>query len=491
MFEKPTRNHISIIAERLGAVIVFLLSIGYSQVFRSKTDVFKPSVWRELFQKAEEGQIYILFGGLALILLSIIIIIVSFLRWRKTVFFIKGDNFVYERHTMNARLTTLPIENIATVNAERNVFERLVGTAKVKIDINSASTAGKTDFVFILRADKAEQLKNELLAIKRRCMGDHYKEEEVSEKPRKRIAHFDYKGALRHKLMGLPIMNMLTTYSIILIAPIFTRNSDNIKKALISVGVILLTRLANVVWGTLNLGDYTVECDDAGVHINYGMMKKSAYNFGYEKINGLVIKRPLLARLFGYCSLEVAVVGMGNERNEVPLLCLMVKEAQAQEIIKQCVPDFVPEGQVYKYSKAGIVMALWTALKRTVFSLPVLFFNINHKYLICGLVFGISFVTKLFEYISQSISYDGERFMYTKGFFDRKTGILRFADVQRMRTRTNFLISSMNAANLNMTILSSGSFRSHSIGFFDAEHFDKVAELVVSHRDTSNDYYRK
>ncbi len=164
MFNAPTRNHISIIIERLGFIIALLAFNVISNVSNSPEKIFSVEYWRSVWANAAgAGDFIAALSGFAFILICGVVLFISFLIWRKTFFYIDGADFVFEKRTIFKKNSRLAIVNISTVNIERNVFERLVGTAKVKLDLNSAKTSERTDFTFVLKAPLAQILQEELI----------------------------------------------------------------------------------------------------------------------------------------------------------------------------------------------------------------------------------------------------------------------------------------------------------------------------------------
>ena len=52
MFDRPTRNHASIILERAGAVLTLLAVMGVNSLKDYGWDIFRPSFYKELFLSA-------------------------------------------------------------------------------------------------------------------------------------------------------------------------------------------------------------------------------------------------------------------------------------------------------------------------------------------------------------------------------------------------------------------------------------------------------
>ena len=86
--------------------------------------------------------------GTAILILDAIY---NLLVWRKTYISIQDGTIVLERNTINKKINTFGIKNIANINIEQNIFERIISTCKVKIDTDSRSTADETDIEIVLK----------------------------------------------------------------------------------------------------------------------------------------------------------------------------------------------------------------------------------------------------------------------------------------------------------------------------------------------------
>ena len=105
-----------------------------------------------------------LIGLLAILALTLLVFLWQFLRWRKTLITLDGNLIIIERNTLNKKKSTIAIENVSAVNMERNLFERIVGTYRLKLDTNSMTTANKTDVSIVLREDVALAFRQLIIA---------------------------------------------------------------------------------------------------------------------------------------------------------------------------------------------------------------------------------------------------------------------------------------------------------------------------------------
>ena len=149
------RNHISIIVERTGGILIAFLIL------------FIPSLLENIDEAVEAGMELLdgkgLLVNLGILLLFIIIIAAQVIVWSKTYISIQDNAVIIERNTLNKKKNTIGIRSISNINTEQNLFEMLLGTCKVKLDTNSRSTADSTDVKIVLKKADALWFKQEVM----------------------------------------------------------------------------------------------------------------------------------------------------------------------------------------------------------------------------------------------------------------------------------------------------------------------------------------
>ncbi len=492
MFNKPTRNHFSIIFERLGFVFFLFIIIGSNSIQNSMTKIFKPEFWQDLTAEAANvNNAIVVFGGLAFLLLITAVLFISFRFWLKTFFYIEDQNFIFERKTIFNKHSKLPISNIATVNLEQNIFERLVGTTKVKIDLNSSHTANRTDFAFVLKTPLAQDLRNTLSAMKagstqRDGSSVLQHKEEPSLCVREKVISFSNAEVIRHKILSIPILQGLAAMYFIFVSPNVGQQSAWDMKNAITVALFTLAGgMAVMIWGMMNLAGYTVEKDDKNIYINCGFIKKMSYIFEHEKVNAVFIKQPVLARIFGLYSIEVAVVGLGNEKAETPRLCLLVSREQMERVLSLCAADFECKDGAIPSHKAALIPAAAQTVLLSLLPLLFLLSYYSYTYLTCVLVFIFSALGGWLAYKTKTIAYDESVFHYSMGIFAKKKVMFKYGDIQDTRIKTNFLLRGVNVGRMSLNILSGSKMKAHKTGYFKLPNFETISSRVVEHEDSS------
>ena len=486
MFESPTRNHFTIVFERAGAVIAFLLVLVVNDLKDVGWEIFTLDYYRSLWHMAlYEGKKSVLIG-LALFAGLLWYLIISIRYWKLTTFYVDGVDFVYERKTMFRASSRLPIQNIAVVNVERNIFERLIGTAKVKIDLNSSRTANSTDFKFVLRYRQALELKEKLMGIKQSLTGEETEkeDEQVPHEEREQVAFFSVGEALRHKLLFIPVIQTLGMLTVLFVLPQLRLSGDYDMSRLWYLLIIAVAGwVFSLVSGTLNLGNYKVERDSRMIYISCGVLNQRHYMFETEKINAVLIRKPLLARLFGMASVDLAVVGLGNERNETTHLSLATDKKQIEAILQACVPEFACSEPPRRCHALSIVWLIVRALLVSAGTFLALFQVYKDAYIFALIVLGIALLGAVLEYTACDFAKDDQILRYTGGTFNKQTGIFKYGDVQSMDIRTNLFYRLFGIGRLRFAVLGATSVRKHKTGLFPVKGFEEASVLMVEHED--------
>jgi len=105
---------------------------------------------------------YFLYFISGLTLLSLIYSLIAFFKYY---FFIKDGNLIIEKGVITKTKTSIPFDRIQTVNFEQNFLHQLVGVVEVKID--TAGSKGNEFDMNALEKEKAEELREYILANKK------------------------------------------------------------------------------------------------------------------------------------------------------------------------------------------------------------------------------------------------------------------------------------------------------------------------------------
>lgn len=479
MFDTPIRNHPTYILEKIGSyILLILLLLGNTLTAGTQNiaDLVSLAYWKTVLSQLMSGNFSVLLSAAGVLIILLVVIIVSILRWQKTTFHIEDELLFSERRTLIRKLSKLPVASITTVNVEQNIFEKMVGTAKVKIDINSAVTANKTDFIFILKKDTALQFKDVLLSLR-----DANKEKRA-DLPRTTLASFSIADAIRHKMLSIPFVQILTAVMVFL--PMFVGETAlALHDALTALAVSAVMYAGSLLLGVLNLANFRLETDGKHIYISHGLLRTQNYAFEKSRVNAVFLKQSLLARIFGLCSAELAVVGLGNEKNESPRLCLLVKKEQAEQLIATLLPQYTTQNQPTVSSKAALIPAiLLTLLCAAVCTVSVVFVGF-YGWILTGVVLLYGIFAGVLSQRTRTVSLEENLFCCSSGILNKKTGRFLYCDLQEVRQHTNILMQSKKIGRIGFSILSAKNISTHKTGWFSTSAYEDLCAKVLAAPD--------
>ena len=322
-------------------------------------------------QALAEGGIW---GLVAVVGITAAVLLFQFLRWRKTWVTLDGNLIIIERNTLNRIHNTIAVENLSAVNVERNLFERIVGTARIKMDTNSMTTADKTDVSLVFREDKAIAFRQAVISRMNQAKGTAA-EENLAEDIRPDVVPesitesgnvFSY-GAwdmAKHSFYSMSIINLLIVVGGIA-SSVWYRTSEYYEPgailehagAVIPVLLVFVSAAYGLIKKYIIYYNFRVYRDGDDLHLRYGLLKLKSYTVPVDKISALQIVQPTLSRIFGKYQARIVTVGVGDERSELSNLTMAVSKEELLHQLGVLIPEFmgknILEG-VSRESRKGI-----------------------------------------------------------------------------------------------------------------------------------------
>jgi len=377
MEQKKIRCHFSIIFESLWKfwIVIFVLLINELEVIiEIIQDIGKDGIMAFL----ETGGIW---GLLILVAITLIVFGIQFFRWRKTWIILEDNLVIIERNTLKKVKNTIAIENISAVNMERNLFERIVGTYRIKMDTNSMTTANETDISIVFREDVAIAFRKTVLERMHKLKGNAdtsaLSEErqpdeltKLSAEDRK-VFHYTPVDMLKNSFYCMPIFGLLVSIAgiggMIWYVSEFGWYSflNEALGGLIAVVILVVGSIYSVIKSFFKYYDFTVYRDGKDLHVKCGLIKLRSYTIPVDKITTLTVEQPLISRIFGKYHLEVITVGVGDEDGENSNLTMSLSKEEMLEHLAELVPEYSWEDlMVYeKEEKGGAVVRAVKSIK--------------------------------------------------------------------------------------------------------------------------------
>ena len=281
---KKFRNHVSVVAERVGAGTYALLAV-LAGIFIQNADELLD-VGGSLL--ADRRALLYLLICLGLLLVSIG---KTWWTWSKTWISIQDQAIVIEKRTVNGSEHVIGIKNISNINLEQNLFEMLMGTCKVKMDTGSLSTANSTDVTIVLKKAKAEAFKDKVESLLRG--------EDAAAAPREvQEETYDFRAGsgdiIRHGVCSMSVLSIVVVILGLVGAVVMAAEAlgqENALDSLLRSAVSLLAAIAiilSAVWDIVKdfvrYLDFRVKRQRDRICIRYGVLKKVEYTIPVDEI---------------------------------------------------------------------------------------------------------------------------------------------------------------------------------------------------------------
>lgn len=444
MENKKIRCHFSIVVENTWKICLVLL-IALMTNFRDVGEISR-----------ETGVVWGIFI-LALFLLFFVIFLFHFFRWRKTTVLLERDALIWERATLNRKSLTITIQNISSINLEQSLFERVIGTSRLKIDTNSLSTAKKTDLNLLFKKEMAENIKRWLeVQMKREKNGgnteiresendDRHLEEETvtvqyTSSMSDLVLHSFYDLSLTGIFLAICVLTGFLGSLLELMQDIQITGTTSIFWTTAAIIFFGVSAMLSILKRFLTYYNFTVGRAGERIILSYGLLKKREYSLPVETINALTIKQTLMGRIFGRYNASIECIGVGDEDNETAQLTLSLPYQEMLRRVEELIPEYELDGLDQK--RLVPRKALWHKLCSNIYLmivavlvlivLRVFMKNGGESLLLGGFVvcLMINLIRIFLSMRTESFGMGKNFVVLTKGSFGKITTILQYHKIQ-------------------------------------------------------------
>ena len=461
MNEEKFRCHPSIILEKIGGVIAALLFILIGNL-DDAADIISEGTSFEY-----------LLVTIGIIVILIIILVYNIMVWSKTFISIEENTIVIQKNTINAKVNTFGIKNIANVNLEQNIFERIIGTYKIKIDTDSLSTADKTDIEIVLSKAKAYEFKNKIISL----MNDE--KEKNSEKDENSRLYIEYEkidydivyspnDVLKHCFYNLSLMGLIFNLGLIGFSVFISISVDGVK-GILATAVVFLTACSSIL--KFFIGDlfkyynFSVKRSEDKLYLSYGLFRIKKFTVPVNRINAININQKLISRISKRYQSDIVTIGVGDDESEGSQILLSSSKEDFIKNMKILLPELNMEENLnlQKESENHQILKAADVIIRTIFCSLILYVIYTFNTVFPAIVFwvidlGFLLVMILINYLSYKTRglYMGEdNLSVSWGAFSRKISIIKYEKLQYITIKENVLSSKLNLCRCELNILAS------------------------------------
>jgi putative membrane protein len=434
------------------------------------------------------------------------LLLFNYRQWKLTTIRFNETEIVVERDTLFKMKKTLPYAKIASVNVNRGIVNRLFGTSKLQININSGSTALVPEAVLTFREDMADELRSAIL--ERLHDGEAVPDEgEAAES----LVSFSPADVIVHGLFSVPTYQTLfgsvfLAYSVFELYTSAGFPADG--RALVSLLIFVALQIAPAVSLIFRYYNYRVYRRGETIYLQHGLLRTYKTSFEVSRINAVRVKSTLAARLLHRSCIEAEVVGLASGTGESlrPVLCLLKDDATQQRLLRELVPEFVYDRSPEKQpAGARSVLLIRAAIASLALALAMAWPSL-YVYHAASALAGVAGVVlpwmlplatalavlAIFyaTWVSCRITeFDAGRdlFTFVNGAVDRETVVMGYDRVQMVRIEKGPVARLFGVARARVHLLSSTGGTSVSSGYFSGVRLGAIGETVME-RVTSGEY---
>ena len=301
----------------------------------------------------------------------------------------------------------LEYRKMHAINKKQNIIQRLFGFAVLTIDSGSANTSGKAEILVYEKNKIVDALLAELKARKNGEAIAEEKREQAEEVLSSKAGDFVFSSGkkLVYSLLNiasaaftmilicffalLVYVSLVPVLKDVLAGGIFYILVPAIMIALVVlVGMSVLTFIVSILQGFIGYYNFRIVKNASDLEISYGLLTRHTNTFGYNRIQGVLVRQGLMQRLFGYATLQMEVIGYhegGDDKNNagtaVGMLLPLCHIREVESILSSLLPAYVPvKKQIF--AKKYFPFISWSALFTfAIFALAALLtFSLMHLF---------------------------------------------------------------------------------------------------------------
>lgn len=471
MEKEKFKCHPSVIIEKLSIfflVIIFLIIYNFDNV--------KMLIEGDMTLERMIIKIILITTFLAILIYNIVI-------WKRTMIFIEKDAIVVIKNAIFYKKNIYEIKNISNINLEQNIIERIIGTYKVKIDIDALSTAEVTDIEIILSKKQAYKFKNRVLQLM-----DIEKHE--LKKDESNYIKYSFWDILKHCFFNISMVGLAWNIILIVITVIVSLKADE-NQSKFAVYVINITALISVI--KLFIGDlfkyynFTINRIENNLYISYGLFKLRKFNVPINRINAINIKQTFISRLCKRYESSIVTIGIGNEKNEGSKILLYSSKETFLKNMRTLIPEINVEENLklknehklsliirFFYSIIFIIIAnIATIYIAYIFEILItqdMFIKINKTYLI------IIFLYNCLSYITRGLYVGDKSIAVSRGFLIKYISIISYDKIQYIKLRQKPIRSILKLFKGEINILAGLNNEKIEIGYYYRDIYEIIKE---------------
>lgn len=500
MFDKPFRSHpISIFESSIQRFLVFLfifLQPNYKHL-REFTSLVKelathPEERDALLAIMHENSRTIIISLIVFWVIVILYIVFSVLIWRRKTFCLKGNDLIITSGRLNKKEYHLHCQDISNINLTQNFLERLTNTYRLSLDTNTSSTSNKTDFTIILKKATAFAFKEAIDEQRSQGMHTTSTTETISQQDdatslwiisstKDLFVHIMCQIKSLNLALSFIGLNWLIIYFSIkrfttigngeqfqLFSDITQSFFDLDAGMIIPLLLLILPILRTTVGIFFRFYGFKIRRLSHQLELEYGFFTKQTYHIPIEKIGGLVYQQTFIQRLFGYVSIEIINIGMGDDSQENKQILLTDHLTNINRKLQILLPEFYHLNKKIEAQPKAVLgqLAITKTLPRfIILSICIVFLPHPWAFFLIPL-YPLWIIQLWFAYKSPGLSANNDTIIIAKGAVDRHIILLPWSKIETVTLIEGPVSQRLQHASLQFSILAQSLQTEHRTGTF-------------------------
>jgi len=493
MEQNKFRCHMSVIIENLGGAFWFFVLVIF-------TSFDESSELLTMLLAGEASLFEVLIGAGVIIAVIAVVLIYNLIVWAKTWISIDSEAIVIERNLLNRKVNTIGMKNISNINMEQNIFERIVGTYKIKLDTNSATTANETDVKIILSKSKAEWFKQQVMAR----MHEDY--EEVTDIIEQYDVEYKAKDIIMHCIYTASPVAVLICVAFIVGCAIALNSVStgaaivdgliNVLGSILAVLIIFGSIFQSLVRDFFVYYGFKARRHDNKIYLTHGLFKKRQYTIAVDKINAVIMDAPIVSRMLGRQLVRVICVGVGDEENENSMLLLSEKAEDMERKLSVLLPEFVIQRpNIISRDKASIwgevISSVVTVMILGAVAIVVGVLNVlaleelwirTVIVVVCFLIFILHIIGIYWNFKTCGIGLEKDNLLIVMGSYHKKSTWIPYSKIQELQYSQGPIARHFGLASGTIYILAAALDSLHVTSYFKLEVFEQIREKMLQRK---------
>ncbi len=457
-FSRPQRMSIGalfiIFAKNFRHIIAPLASVAIYKFFTSYSD-----------GEIGLGEILLFCLG-GTVILSIIFALASYLPKK---FYVRNGNLIFIHGLINHETTSIPLDRIHSLRTEKGIWFRLLGMRGIIFD----TIATRTEEVELILDEGEWQCL--LAVIEKEETPQQISETVIQRHPDRRIVHFPTKNLLlaslcQNHLNGLAVLGSILGVVFDTLSD-FSENANNDVanyldanfetmvgsplRIIILLGVIYIVIL--MLWlGTVILRyyDMTMRYDKNRLTFSYGLLTRSSCSFFFDKICTIRVKRNILERKFGLCTLMLKQALFASAQKEDDNMKLYGADS-SDFFLKWWLGEDYSKDEDIISARSGRGVLIHSMIPRLSFTIVVgivlYYFQLYIWELLPGLYILYSLARGVFLMQHSKISLRDSYFIVNTGAFAETVNYIKYSNLEVVRIRRTPLSRRFHRVSLELS----------------------------------------